>query len=749
MELPKNGMDYDDFVIHLGTDGQGLTVRVARSPAGESNPEVLSLTLCDSEIAGFAATFSRAAEVARQDRHMRPPPTPEIDESSLAEIGARLSRSLFPETVRNLYQRSLGQVAERGRGLRIRIEMGLGNSALARLHAVPWEYLYLADDGHFLALGQETSIVRYLSLGLPGDRPPVPSPLSILVIAGEALVGSDLDLAQERRELERAWSEPGEVHIDVLPGCTLNALREQLLAREYHALHFMGHGGFDAAAGEGTLAFRDEAGRRVWVSGADLAEQLRDRSSLRLVCLNACKTAQAGSTAPYAGVATALLRAGIPAVVAMQFLISDAAALAFSRAFYRRIAHGDTVDAAVTEGRLAIRRLAPGHTEWGTPVLFERLTSGRIVELDHRPPPEVRSRFLGRAALAGAVLSVAFLVGLDFRSWLLGPTTSQPTQAILLYQGRVLDRETKEPIPGVMVSAPARGDVSARRTDERGNFALKIPTLSGQPTATAEVRFLRDGYEEHDEQIRAAGRLVQPSIFLAHNKKSPEVRLLTAPELPAQKPVQGQPIETPSPPAERTLPEVKNPFAGCPTLRNGFDDSASFPVRTARDNNLNVDVGDFGITAGEFKLSIFIPNNFHKRCVSCGDSAALYRVVSSVRSNSRAGTWGIYFLDGNEKWYTLELNHENRAAIKHYFPGNSGKVLWEGSFSPQAANRLEVEVVNNSIAAVINGKPVVRLNLDLSSLPKVPLGTGFIVASRSEPPVEAYFDDFELTTCER
>ncbi|MGH7490686.1 MAG: CHAT domain-containing protein [bacterium] len=138
---------------------------------------------------------------------------------------------------------------------------------------------------------------------------------------------------------------------------------------------------------------------------------MRDRSSLRLVFLNACLTARASSAGPYAGLATALLRAGIPAVVAMQFPISDAAAIAFSRAFYRRLAASDTVDAAVTEGRLAIHRLGRG--EWATPVLFERLTTGRLFQalpgLGH--PESLPKMRWSRALRALAVMVMVFAVG--------------------------------------------------------------------------------------------------------------------------------------------------------------------------------------------------------------------------------------------------------------------------------------------------------------------------------------------------
>ena len=66
----------------------------------------------------------------------------------------------------------------------------------------------------------------------------------------------------------------------------------------------------------------------------------------------------------------------MPAVVAMQFPISDKAAIAFSETFYQRIAKGDPVDVAMAEGRKKLWHLE----EWATPVLFLRSKDGVLFE---------------------------------------------------------------------------------------------------------------------------------------------------------------------------------------------------------------------------------------------------------------------------------------------------------------------------------------------------------------------------------
>jgi len=63
--------------------------------------------------------------------------------------------------------------------------------------------------------------------------------------------------------------------------------------------------------------------------------------------------------------------------LAMQFKISDQAALDFSAEFYKTLADGYPVDAATNEARRAVYSNG-NQVEWGTPVLFMRAEDGVI-----------------------------------------------------------------------------------------------------------------------------------------------------------------------------------------------------------------------------------------------------------------------------------------------------------------------------------------------------------------------------------
>jgi hypothetical protein len=282
-----------------------------------------------------------------------------------------------------------GQAEERTRqkeqaGLRLALHLGPEHPDLAFFASLPWELLYWSERRQFLCLGRKTSFVRHLDVPWPSHPLSVAGPLRILVAAACPNGLPPLDLADERRRIEESWASLGGVTTEFLEHTSAPALRIRLHEKPFHVLHFMGHGGFESKNGVGALLFEGDNGGPVRLPGSVLGDLLRDFTSLRLVFLNACDTARSTSNDgldPFAGVATALVMAGLPAVVAMQFQISDGAAIAFSQAVYERLSAGDSVEAAIGEGRMAIRLRDPSSLEWATPVLFMRGGGGALFDL--------------------------------------------------------------------------------------------------------------------------------------------------------------------------------------------------------------------------------------------------------------------------------------------------------------------------------------------------------------------------------
>jgi hypothetical protein len=304
--------------------------------------------------------------------------------ASPQSVGDRLFRELFSGPVLETLLLGLGRVETKpDTGIRIRLLLDPLLPNLPEISSLPWELLYRADTRDFLARNPLTPLVRYLEVPRLTAPAPLASSLRILVVRSRPHDQDHLDLDSERDALIKAWGGQTRVDIDVLDQPTLLALRRKMMSESFHVLHFMGHGDFDAETGEGVLVFEDAAGRSAPVSGRVLAEALKDSRWLRLVFLNACDTAQLPRRRgqdPFSGVASALLMAGIPAVVAMQFPISDDAAQIFSQHFYSALAAGFPVDAAAAEARLAIHLSFPTSWEWATPALFMSVPDGRILQ---------------------------------------------------------------------------------------------------------------------------------------------------------------------------------------------------------------------------------------------------------------------------------------------------------------------------------------------------------------------------------
>ncbi len=175
--------------------------------------------------------------------------------------------------------------------------------------------------------------------------------------------------------------------------------------------------------------------------------------------LNSCEGARTTLTDPYAGVATTLVQLGVPAVVAMQFEISDRAAIVFAEELYTNlIGRRDPIDASVSEARKAIYSDVD-RVEWATPVLFVRdpdvelfrfgpATSTASTEpapepqlLATPPPPRVplwqRPKVIAAAAIVAAALIalVVWLVwphsNLDVATGTTTTSTSQPVRTEL------------------------------------------------------------------------------------------------------------------------------------------------------------------------------------------------------------------------------------------------------------------------------------------------------------------------------
>jgi hypothetical protein len=375
-------VDYEDFEIRIGAregSATGFPVTVTRSYDGEQAHSTFEIPFTQSELENSIRTIENAIRGTRNPvRSVRPD-----DSAEVRKLGSRLFDALMRENVRRYFEFCLNQANKaKKKGVRIRLRL-----EAEPLCSLPWEYLYDAQTRDFLCLSNRTPLVRYLDV--PRDVEPlvVSPPLSILV--GVALLPTDrhLEIDKEVQRISDALSPlcaRGSARVTVVKHLSLNLLQTLLRQDNFHIFHFIGHGTSQTESNEGILVFEHEEHGRQEVSGESLGILLHDHPSLRVVVLNACEGARSSLTDPFSSVAGRLVLSGIPSTIAMQFEITDAASLEFSKTLYQALADNYPVDAALAEARKAMVHASHLRIEWGTPVLYLRSLDGRLFDIDTR-----------------------------------------------------------------------------------------------------------------------------------------------------------------------------------------------------------------------------------------------------------------------------------------------------------------------------------------------------------------------------
>ena len=248
-----------------------------------------------------------------------------------------------------------------GGGARGWIRLHLANAGF--LANAPWESLH--DGKDFLAVQPSSAVSR--ALGRASAAPAAHEmPLRLLVTVSSPSDQDALNVDHEAQLLRDALGGleligRAEVHI-ATDGSLDTMLRMLRVAedagRPYNAWHFIGHGRFRAVSGQSELAMTGNDGRAQYIGAAQLRVLFKGHP-LRLAVFNACES---GTFAP--------IDCGAAIVVAMQFRISDEAAIVLADEVYGAFAAGADILSAMTNARRALF-FRPG-VEWVTPILMIR-----------------------------------------------------------------------------------------------------------------------------------------------------------------------------------------------------------------------------------------------------------------------------------------------------------------------------------------------------------------------------------------
>ncbi len=301
--------------------------------------------------------------------------------TNLATFGQRLYSAVFQGTIRDSWMTAQGIAQHRRERLRFRL--GLKGT---RLHRLPWEVLYEGDRP--LATGTDVVFSRYHSSfsmiqSHLSDLKPFanesPHTLKILMVLAVPADQDALALKQEaeqlKQELQASSSGTGHPNIEltILEQPGREQLTQALEHKHYQVLHYAGHSNLSAGGGNIHLV-NHRTGLGEPLSGDDLAGLLVN-NGIRMAVFNSCRggysaTAESSSEAE-GNLAEALVKRGIPAVLAMAERIPDEVALNLSRLFYRNLKQGYPVDLSLSRSRQGlISSYGSDQLYWALPILY-------------------------------------------------------------------------------------------------------------------------------------------------------------------------------------------------------------------------------------------------------------------------------------------------------------------------------------------------------------------------------------------
>ena len=368
---------YYDFDVAVSRADDQFEVRVLGSPAGETGAIRASadwwapgspVDRGSIATAGVGRDIGSSRRDAKDDRK---------------EVGAALFGIVFHGESLIRFRESRRLAAEGGNALRIVLRAGTGADLL------PWELLYDNEWRRFLAVDPVTPVVRCIEMPVRGAAPRLRGPLRMVVAVATPAGLAAIDAGRELRDLTMAldrFVSAGVLELVPLLDASLEGIRRALRDGDVHIFHYIGHGS-RLADGGGVLELAGADGLPSARTGDELGAILTSAPGLRLVVLNSCHGAAPAERDPFAAPAAALVRAGVPAVLAMRHTINDRAAVELSRAFYAELIEGAGVEQAIGSARAALfARDDELAADWPTAALYLGSSLGADLTASPLPP---------------------------------------------------------------------------------------------------------------------------------------------------------------------------------------------------------------------------------------------------------------------------------------------------------------------------------------------------------------------------
>ena len=304
-------------------------------------------------------------------------PTP-----NLVGLGQELYNGLFQGNLRDSWTCAQGIAQHRREALQLRL--GLKGRRLPRL---PWEVLHAGDRP--LATGTDVVFSRYqpgTGLFKPTRLLPSSGPLKILMAIASPSDRDSLQLMREVRHLQQELQNrivyplthslhAPEIQLTILEQPDREQLTQALEQGNYQVLHYAGHSNLGPRGGELYLV-SSRTGLTETLSGDDLAGLLVN-NGIQMAVFNSCRGAYGDSSdlaedSRERNLTEALVKRGIPAVLAMAERIPDDVALTLTRLFYRNLNQGSPVDLSLSRARAGLISAYGSHQlYWALPILYQ------------------------------------------------------------------------------------------------------------------------------------------------------------------------------------------------------------------------------------------------------------------------------------------------------------------------------------------------------------------------------------------
>ena len=301
---------------------------------------------------------------------------------NLVALGQQFYSGLFQGNLRDSWTCAQGIAQHRREVLQLRL--GLKGRHLPRL---PWEVLHAGDRP--LATGTDVVFSRYqpgTSLFKQTRILPEPGPLKILMAIASPSDRDSLQLKREvlhlQQELQNRTANPlknsphsPEIQLTILEQPDREQLTQALEQGHYQVLHYAGHSNLGSRGGELYLV-SSRTGLTETLSGDDLAGLLVN-NGIQMAVFNSCRGAYGDPSdladdSPERNLTEALVKRGIPAVLAMAESIPDDVALTLTRLFYRNLNQGYPVDLSLSRARAGLISAYGSHQlYWALPILYQ------------------------------------------------------------------------------------------------------------------------------------------------------------------------------------------------------------------------------------------------------------------------------------------------------------------------------------------------------------------------------------------